>query len=85
MNTLGCLVVGVLASAITGRWSLSENQRIFLVSGFCGAFTTFSALILESSNLSMEGHGLKAFINVALNLVFGFGAFYAGLYLGSRI
>ncbi len=40
--------------------------------GFCGAFTTFSSLILESTHLAKNGELVKALLNIAFNLLAGF-------------
>lgn len=58
VNVLGCLAIGVLA-ALAERGMLSQNLRLFLVTGLLGGFTTFSAFGLESFLLlSMDNFSL---------------------------
>lgn len=67
-NTLGCLVMGVLAGWPGFNGVVPETIRLALMVGFCGGFTTLSSLLLES------GLGLRA-----SNLWFALG--YIGLTL----
>ncbi len=77
VNLLGCFLIGIFVSG-ADRWGWGDNARVFALAGFCGAFTTFSAIVAESAGL-WKGAGLgPALANVALSLVFGFAAFAAG-------
>ena len=46
VNLTGCFLVGFFDAAMLRRGA-SAHMRLLLVTGFCGAFTTFSALIFE--------------------------------------
>lgn len=53
-NTLGVNVLGSLAigfyAAMTGpggRWTASQGERMFIMAGVCGGFTTFSLFTAE--------------------------------------
>ncbi|HUQ71987.1 MAG TPA: CrcB family protein, partial [Planctomycetaceae bacterium] len=51
VNVVGSLAIGFLAGAgVQHRW-LSDEWRIFLVTGVLGGLTTFSALALETALL----------------------------------
>ena len=52
VNIAGCFLIGWLW-AISLK-SLSEQWRPFLMTGFCGGFTTFSAFTLESIQMMMS-------------------------------
>ena len=56
VNILGCFLVGVLLkySSISNK-ELSNMINNFMIIGFCGGFTTFSAFSLDSINLLNEG------------------------------
>lgn len=49
-NLIGALLIGVIVGvAVKKGWS--ENTQLFLKTGLCGGFTTFSTFSLESYNL----------------------------------
>jgi CrcB protein len=69
----GTLVVNVVGSFIVGyvlTWTADhahDRWRLFAATGFCGAFTTFSAFAFESMRYWRDGQtGLLA-LNIALN------------------
>ena len=79
VNTLGCFVIGFLFSLfIKGRDAMDPGLSLFWVTGFCGAFTTFSTLILESSSLLENNRWPALFLNMTLSVVLGFSAFAVG-------
>lgn len=49
VNLLGCFLIGWFWAA--AQRQMSEEVRLFLMTGFCGGFTTFSAFTLESFQL----------------------------------
>ena len=60
---------GVAIAAIcTYRFTLNTNQRLFLVSGFAGGFTTFSAFALLLYDLTIAQAGLYIVASVILSL-----------------
>lgn len=55
VNWLGCLLIGALAALAEGRWDAKHAIHLWLVVGFCGAFTTFSAFIFDFHGLAKTG------------------------------
>lgn len=82
VNLSGCFLVGFLNSLAEAKFLLGPNARIMLMVGFCGAFTTLSTLMLETSNLLKDGETARAFANVAATLIIGFVLFRVGEILG---
>ena len=71
--------IGFLAVLAEEKFLLGPTARVFLMIGFCGAFTTFSSFILETSNLTKDGENLYAFMNIALSVILGFLLFRLGV------
>ncbi len=51
VNILGSFIMGLLIAVFAHYWQPSESMRMFLVTGFLGAFTTFSTFSLDFANL----------------------------------
>lgn len=85
VNCAGCFIIGILSGISDKGFLLGPETRTLLMVGFCGAFTTFSAFILETNTLLKDGEVFKAFLNVSLSVVFGFVIFRIGLLLGEII
>jgi fluoride exporter len=79
VNLLGCLFVGFVAGLGEQKMALSPEAKLFLITGFCGAFTTFSALILETAGLTKSGNVPLALFNVFIQIVLGYFLFRAGM------
>jgi CrcB protein len=82
VNTAGCFIIGFLVALSENKFVLGVNARVLLMIGFCGAFTTFSTFMLETSNLMDNGEMMRAFMNLLLSIVIGFTVFRAGVILG---
>jgi len=85
VNLAGCFLIGFIAAIGGQKIDLGPHLRLFLVVGFCGAFTTFSTFILETANLIMDGHTLRAGLNVGLSVLLGFALLRLGVLLGEVI
>lgn len=82
VNLVGCFLIGVLNSLAEVKFLLGPNARVLLMIGFCGAFTTLSTLMLETSNLMKDGETARALANVAATIILGFLLFRVGEVLG---
>ncbi|HNX80888.1 MAG TPA: fluoride efflux transporter CrcB [Candidatus Omnitrophota bacterium] len=82
VNLSGCFLVGIFASLAEEKFLLGTNARMLLMIGFCGAFTTFSTFILETSYLIRDGETFRAFMNVMVSVAAGFILFRIGMWLG---
>ena len=69
VNTLGCLLIGFIAEISENRFLVSPEIRIFLMIGFLGGYTTFSAFGYETFVLLQDKDYLTAFLNILLSVV----------------
>lgn len=78
INLLGCFVIGLVASLAVKNSSLSSKLVLFIKTGFCGGFTTFSTFALETETLIKTGQSGPAVLYIALSVVAGVGLAFAG-------
>ncbi|MEA3056916.1 MAG: fluoride exporter [Actinomycetota bacterium] len=80
-NVSGCLAIGFLAVVLTDRVG-HPLVRPFLVTGFLGAFTTFSTFAVDVDVLGKDGHVALAATYVVASIVFGLGGVVGGMRAG---
>ncbi len=80
-NIIGSLLIGTIFGLALKSNSLTQNQILFLATGFCGGFTTFSSLTYESQILLKSGDFVHFFIYTTASFVLGLAAVFLGLYL----
>lgn len=81
VNISGCFLIGVFyALAEKGNIGSSE-LRLFLMTGICGGYTTFSTFSLDNMILLRSGNFLHFFLNAIGSLVIGLLATYLGVLL----
>jgi fluoride exporter len=78
VNLLGCLMIGVISGLAVKEALLSMPARIFLITGVCGGFTTFSAFGLETFYLLKRDALFIAFSYVSLSIICGILALWLG-------
>lgn len=84
VNILGSLLIGILIGLSFRNNLLSNNLYLFLATGFCGGFTTFSAFAAENQAFLKAGDLFHFAIYGLGSLVLGAAAVFIGLIL-SRI
>ncbi|MBK8270407.1 MAG: fluoride efflux transporter CrcB [Planctomycetes bacterium] len=84
VNVIGCLLIGFLSAALSGKWQVREEYRVMVLVGFLGGFTTFSAFALESYKLITGREFGLAMMNVVLSVGLGFAAAWMGYRLSER-
>jgi len=84
INITGAFVLGLVAAATESDTPLEAWRLPLIGTGFCGAFTTFAGMCLESLDLFDAGHSGVAVAYLSLSLVLGLGAAIAGVRLGSQ-
>jgi CrcB protein len=82
VNLAGCLVLGLLAGVLDSRPHLNPTWRAFGAVGVLAAFTTFSTFENETLALLQRGDLAAALANVAISVIAGLAAVWAGLIAG---
>lgn len=83
VNVCGCFLLGVLAGAFLERGSHRLGSWLnFLGTGFCGGFTTFSALQWETLRLIHDGRWMIATINMGVSVLAGLIGIVVGYLIG---
>lgn len=85
VNILGCLLIGLLMGLSERHSWFSPTLTALLVTGFCGAFTTFSTFANELFQSAHSGHLLTALAYLAASLVGGLLAVVAGRALATQL
>ena len=85
VNVVGCFAAGMALALLARQGMLESGMRSFLVVGFLGGFTTFSAFGVESLAVLHE-RGVRVFVFfVSINIFASLSALAIGRYLGLGI
>jgi fluoride exporter len=80
VNVTGAILIGFFAtvSGPDSRFFVPANGRLFLMTGICGGYTTFSTFSLETSNLMRDGDWTAALANIGFSVVLCLVAIWIG-------
>ncbi len=83
VNLVGCFLIGLIFALADQVRLLTPEMRLFLITGYLGALTTFSSFALETVNAGRAGLALQPLINILVNNLGGLSLTFLGLWLGS--
>jgi fluoride exporter len=81
VNISGCFLIGVFYSLVTRHADLHSDWHLFLITGLCGGFTTFSTFSYDGLILLKQGSNLSFMLYVLGSVVIGLLATFAGVAL----
>ncbi len=71
VNISGCLLIGLLYGLSTRYTVITVEWRLFLITGICGGYTTFSSFSYESISLFKQGNYTYFILYTTLSFVLG--------------
>ena len=83
VNASGCFLFGLVWAVFErGSFGLGPEPRLYVLTGFMGAFTTFSTYAFETGQLIEDGQWVGALVNVATQNVLGLVLLIIGFAVG---
>jgi CrcB protein len=83
VNLVGCFLIGLLFALSDRARLLTPDVRLFLITGYLGALTTFSSFALETVNAGRAGLMLQPLANILFNNLGGMALTVLGLWIGN--
>lgn len=85
INVSGSFLIGLVLAVVASRFDNSPGARALLVTGFLGAYTTFSTFSFETVALGQRAAYLSAFTYALGSVVLGVAGAFLGILLGNRL
>jgi fluoride exporter len=85
VNVSGSLVIGFFLTLATERFPVDPLWRLFFVTGFLGAYTTFSSYTFEAAWLMRHGAYGLAFLYLFGSVLAGMLGVFAGIVAAERL
>lgn len=80
INVTGSFLIGLLLT----KFEANETLRLIFITGFLGAYTTFSTFEYEAFNLTQTKQTMIAFAYVALSFALGFIGVASGIWAARK-
>jgi len=81
VNVIGSFIIGLVLAFSVKDESFLNNWKLFIATGVCGGFTTFSAFSAENLALFQNGKYGMAMCYIILSVVLGIAAAFLGYQL----
>ena len=81
VNIVGSFIIGIILAVSIKDEAFLNNWKLFLATGICGGFTTFSAFAAENIILLQGEKYFIAILYISLSIILGIGASWLGFNL----
>lgn len=85
VNLIGSFIIGTVFGYILVKHKFSDDLFVFLVAGFCGGFTTFSAFANESASLLKAGQTNLFFTYIITSIIVGLFCVWLGYMVSAKL
>ncbi len=82
VNITGSFLIGYFYGASVKQEWLTNSALLFLITGICGGYTTFSAFSYENIMLIRNGHTPLSVVYIVASMFLGISAALAGFWAG---
>jgi len=81
VNVIGSFLIGLVSAYALKTGNLSEEMKLFIITGLMGGFTTFSAFSNENVLMMQNGQFAAVALYIGLSVLLGFAAAFLGYVL----
>lgn len=80
VNVLGCFLIGIIYALAEKQNLISNDARLFLATGLCGGFTTFSTFGYENIVLLKDDQFGYSLLYIGASVIAGLAFTYIGAF-----
>lgn len=85
VNAMGCFLIGIAVTFLDESGLIPPEFKMLMITGFLGAFTTFSTFALETVDMIKDGKFTAAFLNLFIQVVLGILLVFLGIFLAQSV
>jgi len=84
-NWIGCFIAGFFLMWVVHKSNISDEWKLFILTGFCGALTTFSAFSNEVVNILQQGRLSAALFCIFAHVLGSLTLTFLGMFIAKSL